>query len=618
MVRFIHVSDVHLGFEQYGRTERYKDFARAFNHAIEMGIMERVDFFLVAGDLFNKKNIRASTLLQADAILSKARDAGIPVIACEGNHDSLSFGDSWSWLGYLARKDLIILLGLPFRGRTEGPEDEENQKNGNGLVAWDDGEREGTYLERTFGRDRVRIYGFGYLGAATKVRIGELSDSIMCDDALNIGILHAGVEGIIANMHGTIPEHALRPFRDKLDYLALGHIHKRFDIDNWVFNPGSLENWSLDESGPRNPHGLYLVEIVHKGGIAEGTVEGITEGTKEGIGEEDGMHSGDGESGRAGRPEWRVDALFVNGETWRRPFTVILVDLTGSNDQYEVLDKLAGAMRSKVPGGSPVHDEREARGQVRSDPGPGRRVTEAHAETVKEPDRSELYMGTLDAYIRPSGPALGLGPVKESAREQNGGSAVGPDGPDDVRTSEGGDSTDGREPVGELTDEGQKEEDYDPEPEDNDDYHDDRNGIDAGNTPKRTGEKERPVVIVRLRGQVGLKEKIETEPLRDLIETHLHPSALYLEIRDETTREGFEIEEDKDSSSREELERQVIREILSQGEFRDHAEDLHTLVFELKKATANRETGDLNAFDTNIRDAARTILEHQEQTMQEQ
>ena len=502
MVRFIHVSDIHLGFEQYGRTERYKDFARAFNHAIEMGIRERVDFFLVAGDLFNKKNIRASTLLQADAILSTARDAGIPVIACEGNHDSLSFGDSWSWLGYLARKDLIILLGLPFRGRKEGPEDEDDPKKGNDLAAWDDAEREGTYLERTFGRDRVRIYGFGYLGAATKVRIGELSDSIMCDDALNIGILHAGVEGIIANMHGTIPEHALRPFRDKLDYLALGHIHKRFEIDNWVFNPGSLENWSLDESGPRNPHGLYLVEVVRDGGISEGAVEITVEGTREGGTKGNGMHSGDGESGRAGRPEWRVDALFVNGEAWRRPFTVIPVDLTGSNDQHEVLEKLARAMRSKLPGGPPVHD--------------------------------------------------------------------------------------------------------------------DRNDTDTEKIPKRVGEKERPVVIVRLKGQVGLKEKIETEPLRDLIETQLHPSALYLEIRDETTREGFEIEEDKDSSSREELERQVIREILSQGEFRDHAEDLHTLVFELKKATANRETGDLNAFDTNIRDAARTILEHKENAIQEQ
>jgi len=62
-------------------------------------------------------------------------------------------------------------------------------------------------------------------------------------------------------MHGTVSEHSLGPLKDGLDYLALGHIHKRFELNDWVFNPGSLENWSLDETHKNNPHGLYIVDI---------------------------------------------------------------------------------------------------------------------------------------------------------------------------------------------------------------------------------------------------------------------------------------------------------------------------------------------------------------------
>ena len=26
-----------------------------------------------------------------------------------------------------------------------------------------------------------------------------------------------------------------------IDYLGLGHIHKQYDVEDWIFNPGSLE-----------------------------------------------------------------------------------------------------------------------------------------------------------------------------------------------------------------------------------------------------------------------------------------------------------------------------------------------------------------------------------------
>ncbi len=51
----------------------------------------------------------------------------------------------------------------------------------------------------------------------------------------------------------------MNELKSLVDYLALGHTHKRFEIDGWAFNPGSLEACSIDEY--REERGLYLVEV---------------------------------------------------------------------------------------------------------------------------------------------------------------------------------------------------------------------------------------------------------------------------------------------------------------------------------------------------------------------
>lgn len=42
--------------------------------------------------------------------------------------------------------------------------------------------------------------------------------------------------------------------------MALGHIHKPYAVDGWIYNPGSPETWSIEEvAWPER--GYYLVEI---------------------------------------------------------------------------------------------------------------------------------------------------------------------------------------------------------------------------------------------------------------------------------------------------------------------------------------------------------------------
>jgi DNA repair exonuclease SbcCD nuclease subunit len=61
----------------------------------------------------------------------------------------------------------------------------------------------------------------------------------------------------------------LHPLYEKIDYLALGHFHKQFTINNWIFNPGSSEPvCSADFTYKR---GIFLVNIFKssKGGFSK-------------------------------------------------------------------------------------------------------------------------------------------------------------------------------------------------------------------------------------------------------------------------------------------------------------------------------------------------------------
>ncbi len=239
-MKFIHLADVHLGYKQYGCYSRLVDFAQAFYNAIKFGIDNKVDFILIAGDLFHKKSeMDPVTLMQATKVLKKAKNANIPVIAVEGNHDSTYFRESYSWMDYLARNNLIINLKPRF-------EDKE-------LIVdeWDG--QDGAYVDLGF----VRIYGMKYYGSLTPKILEKYYKKIRKKD-FTIFMAHIGVEGYL-NIYGCIPSSKLHKLKGKVDYVALGHIHKSFVEDDFIFNPGSLEVCEVSEASFKR--GIFYVEV---------------------------------------------------------------------------------------------------------------------------------------------------------------------------------------------------------------------------------------------------------------------------------------------------------------------------------------------------------------------
>lgn len=249
---FLHIADAHLGFRQYGLRERYNDFAQALNWAVQEAVKRQVDFVLLAGDLFHKRSyVLPFTVRQMIQILTPLKRDQIPCLAIEGNHDKPFYADGhMSWVEFLAEQGMLQLLN--FLPDHEGP-----------LRPASAPSPVGHFSEPLPG---VRVYGMGYKGAGTQSALFTLAqaleDSPREDVHYSVLALHTGLEGEIpANVTGTITVGDLAPLQPHVDYLALGHYHKPFAYEGWIYNPGSLEVTSIDVWDDQNPGGAKLVEV---------------------------------------------------------------------------------------------------------------------------------------------------------------------------------------------------------------------------------------------------------------------------------------------------------------------------------------------------------------------
>lgn len=245
--RFLHFADCHLGYWQYGRKERFNDFARAFLGVVKAAIEERVDFVLLAGDLFQKRAIDALTLNQAIVGLERLKAANIPCIAVEGNHEMAYFQEQIGWLQFLALRQLVILLT---------PDFEAGQAK---LSLYTN--RKGSYVDILPG---VRVHGLRYFGAGAAAALEKYADALGHlpggDVKYSIFMAHGGVEGVVDGQQGGLSLAEWGVLRQHVNYVALGHVHKPFVFDEWIYNPGSLESCSIAET-EWPERGYFLVEV---------------------------------------------------------------------------------------------------------------------------------------------------------------------------------------------------------------------------------------------------------------------------------------------------------------------------------------------------------------------
>ena len=261
-MKILHTSDWHLGrtFHRSPLTDKHRQF---IDELLDYVRAEGVDALLISGDVYDSSipNAESTTLL--DRALTRLVQAGVQVILSSGNHDSfrrLSYGSA-----------LFEASGVHIR------------------TALEDATRP---VELTEGAQRVHVYAIPYLAPrlhATALGVepthravlGAVTDAIRADIA-DRRTRGEGADRVIVMSHATVSDTAgnadTTPRSDSerdisvggidwvpaslfdgFDYVALGHIHKRYPVTHTIRYSGSPLGFSFSEEHNRN--GAYLIEL---------------------------------------------------------------------------------------------------------------------------------------------------------------------------------------------------------------------------------------------------------------------------------------------------------------------------------------------------------------------
>lgn len=238
---FVHAADLHLDspFAGLGRlssehsrvVEKLREATfRAFDTIIELCLHERVDFLLVAGDVFDGADRSLKAQLRFRDGLRRLSEHRIRAFVIHGNHDPL---DGWA--------DSIHL--------PEGVHD-----FGQAL--------ESIVVEKD-GQAVARIHGISYPTRKIDSRFG-LGFRRAGDEPFQIGLFHCNVGG--DTRHDPYAPRTVGELAEAgLDYWALGHIHESVvlrSVNPFIGYPGNTQGRHINESGPR---GCFLVRVTAAG-----------------------------------------------------------------------------------------------------------------------------------------------------------------------------------------------------------------------------------------------------------------------------------------------------------------------------------------------------------------
>lgn len=218
------------------------------------------DVIVLPGDLFHSRDLRPKVLHQTEQELDQIPD-DVPVLVSRGNHDENLTPRDVTWLNYLHQRGQIVFLKAdldadPDTARFEPYDPEEP------------GEYAGFYDIETAECDGpIRVFGLQWRGAKTGKALQQVANGIQAtneeygEPAFTVLLGHFGMEDEVPTLGGTVTHTELREVKEVVDYLALGHIHKRYEAGDWIYNPGSPEAHNTREGRDDWEHGYYSVSL---------------------------------------------------------------------------------------------------------------------------------------------------------------------------------------------------------------------------------------------------------------------------------------------------------------------------------------------------------------------
>lgn len=229
--RFIHTGDIHLDSplkglsgQQGAAAERIRTATRtAFDTLVSQAIEEEVDFFVIAGDLYDGDWRDYQTGLFFVKQMGRLAEVGMPAFLLYGNHD--------------AESQITCRLTLPSNVKVFSARKPETFRLPNLSIAL----HGQSFRQRDVTDNLVTAYPAPVAGC------------------FNIGVLHTGLGGM--GGHANYAPCALEELINKgYDYWALAHVHQAAVLHErpHVVFCGNLQGRHIRESGPK---GASLITV---------------------------------------------------------------------------------------------------------------------------------------------------------------------------------------------------------------------------------------------------------------------------------------------------------------------------------------------------------------------
>ena len=230
-VSFIHAADLHLGSPFQGLAMKDASMAgmfmeasrRAFTTLVDQALERKVDFVLVAGDVYDGDWKDNKIGLFFNREVARLERAGIPVLLLKGNHDAESV--------------ITKTITLPQNVR-EFPVN-----------------KPGTF---TLDHLKVALHGQGFAERSATENLA-VNYPPPRPGWFNIGVLHTSLTG--REPHAPYAPCSVEDLRSRgYDYWALGHVHDYEVVaeNPLVIFPGNLQGRSIREQGAK---GAVLVRV---------------------------------------------------------------------------------------------------------------------------------------------------------------------------------------------------------------------------------------------------------------------------------------------------------------------------------------------------------------------
>jgi len=252
-VRFIHTGDLHLDSPFAGLVTAAPDHVaaalreatiQAWKAIVDLALEERVDFVVVAGDVFDRESRTLRGQVRFRDGLARLSAAGIPSFVVAGNHDPQS-----SW-------ERAVQVTWPPLAHFFGSREVTGVAVRRGAGVDDDGD----------GEEIARVYGMSFGQADVRENLARRFRREP-GVPVAVGLLHANVGQDTG--HDPYAPCTLEDLRAAdMDYWALGHVHRRGVLS--AANPAVVYCGNPQGRDPNegDPRGCYLVTIHDRARIA--------------------------------------------------------------------------------------------------------------------------------------------------------------------------------------------------------------------------------------------------------------------------------------------------------------------------------------------------------------